>query len=354
MFFKVFPFLFLALFLFSCKKKKTDNPTVQGETKRGFLVLNEGLFNLNNSTLSFHSTEGKGDELDYFEARNGRGLGDTGNDMLRYGSKIYVLVNVSSTVEVLAYKTGKSIQQIPLQFNGKSAQPRSCVAYGGKVWITCFDGFVRAIDTTSFEVVHTIKVGQNPEGITIYGNRAFVANSGGLDAPVYDSTVSVLDLLTATEIGKIKVGKNAGALAATSNGKIIVGVRGNYSSIKPKMVFIDALNLNVINSLNISFKSFTLKQDNEIYLAYTDNQNTSKIGIFNTENYNWTNDNWLALNSFQTFYGMQWDEKGKRLFCFDAKGYTKSGEVLVFDQFGSKNLSFNTGLNPNSLLIYED
>ena len=45
------------------------------------LVLSEGLFNMNNSTLAKVNLQTGDIDYDYFKSINGRGLGDTGNDM---------------------------------------------------------------------------------------------------------------------------------------------------------------------------------------------------------------------------------------------------------------------------------
>src|ERR1700740_1090121 len=97
----------LSLILASCHKDKTVKPTPTPVTD-GFYVLNQGLFNDNNSTLSFYSYSTKAVTADIFSSVNGRGLGDTGNDIEIYGSKMYIVVNVSSTIEVVDPKTAKS------------------------------------------------------------------------------------------------------------------------------------------------------------------------------------------------------------------------------------------------------
>jgi len=80
-----------------------DHPT-ETETA-GMYILCEGLFNMNNSTLSyydfnksemlsFQDSDKKGTDktsYDYFKMANGRKLGDTANDLQRYGSKLYSL-----------------------------------------------------------------------------------------------------------------------------------------------------------------------------------------------------------------------------------------------------------------------
>jgi hypothetical protein len=96
-------------------------------------ILNEGLFNLNNSTLARYSFLTNRCSYDYFRALNHRGLGDTANDMDIYGSKLYVVVNVSSTVEVIDLQSGLSVKQIPmLTDNGSSRQPRAITFDSGK------------------------------------------------------------------------------------------------------------------------------------------------------------------------------------------------------------------------------
>ena len=96
------------------------------------IVMNEGNWHSNNASLTAYDLTRKKAVTDYFAEKNGRGLGDVANDALLYGSKLYVVVNVSSSVEVIDTATGKSIRQIPL-FNemGIAREPRricSCEA----------------------------------------------------------------------------------------------------------------------------------------------------------------------------------------------------------------------------------
>ena len=84
------------------KDSPEDNEGSNTETgTAGIYVLSEGLFNLNNSTLMFHSLKNGQTDTDYFRSKNHRGLGDTANDMAIYGSKLYIVVNVSSQIEVI-------------------------------------------------------------------------------------------------------------------------------------------------------------------------------------------------------------------------------------------------------------
>lgn len=74
----------------------TGDPT---ETDTAELyALCEGLFNQNNSSLMRFSFNNQRMVRNYFKTINHRGLGDTANDLAIYGSKIYIVANVSSTI----------------------------------------------------------------------------------------------------------------------------------------------------------------------------------------------------------------------------------------------------------------
>ena len=111
--------LFLLLFASCDDLEDTDTPSggddgMPAETGTAELyILSEGLFNLNNSSLALYSFKNNQLNTDYFRSINRRGLGDTANDMGIYGSKLYIVVNVSSQIEVVDLQSGKSVKQIP-------------------------------------------------------------------------------------------------------------------------------------------------------------------------------------------------------------------------------------------------
>ena len=115
-----------------------------------------------------------------FKAANGRTLGNTANDGIVYGNKIYLAVDQSNTIEVIDKKTKQSIKQIKtteLLGNAEGAEPRHISADGGKVYFTTYGGYVAAVDTTSFALQKKWKVGSYPEGLVIGNGNLYVANS---------------------------------------------------------------------------------------------------------------------------------------------------------------------------------
>lgn len=115
-----------------------------------------------------------------FNTANGRTLGNTANDGIVYGNKIYLAVDQSNTIEVIDKKTKRSIKQIKttdLLGNAEGVEPRHIIADGGKVYFTTYGGYVAAVDTINFALADKYKVGDYPEGLAIGGSNLYVANS---------------------------------------------------------------------------------------------------------------------------------------------------------------------------------
>ena len=170
--------LFLLLFASCDDLEDTDTPSggdggMPAETGTAELyILSEGLFNLNNSSLALYSFKNNQLNTDYFRSINRRGLGDTANDMGIYGSKLYIVVNVSSQIEVVDLQSGKSVKQIPmLSENGSSRQPRNIAFDGGKAYVCSFDGTVARIDTASLSIDALTRAGRNPDGICVQNGK---------------------------------------------------------------------------------------------------------------------------------------------------------------------------------------
>src|ERR1700744_2607397 len=94
----------------SCHKDKVipDNGTPTAQ-RAGLYVLNQGVATHNNSTLTYYDFTTMNLVADQFSVANTNKLGDTGNDAGIYGSKMFITVNISGVVDVVAAKTSKLI-----------------------------------------------------------------------------------------------------------------------------------------------------------------------------------------------------------------------------------------------------
>lgn len=79
------------------------------------LILNEGSWGYNDSELSLFNTASGQMNNNAFAQSNGRGLGDVGQDLLHYGSKIYATVSCSNSIEVMEANNSLHSTQIRLR-----------------------------------------------------------------------------------------------------------------------------------------------------------------------------------------------------------------------------------------------
>lgn len=325
------------------------------ETQK-ILVLCEGIMDRNNSTLAFYDLKSKTMKLDYFYTVNKRGLGDTANDMIKYGSKIYIIVNVSSTIEVIDAATGKSLKQIEMKTaDNKPKQPRYAAAYGGKVYVTSFDDTVTRIDTVSLKIDGSVKVGRDPEGICIKNGKIYVANSGGLDFLDLDKTVSVIDLNSFEEIKQIEVGLNPYQVFADSQGDVYVNVRGNYGDIAPSFKKIkpskDSYEVSTLTGVSVS--EFTIVND-KAYILHNEWGKERKVKVFDCKTEEVVTENFVTDGtSILNGYKITADAYSGDVYV-TTSDYTTSGNVLCFDNQGKCKFTLSSvGIGPNKVILLD-
>lgn len=338
----------LSVILASCHKDKKVSP-VSPPVTSGLYVLNQGTFNNNNSTLSFYDYTSKQVTPDIFATANNHGLGDTGNDIEIYGSKMYIVVNVSSTIEVVDKKTAKSISQIKL-FNGTVArEPRDIVFYKTNAYVTSYDGTVAVIDTAALTVSKYINVGRNPEQLAVANGKLYVANSGGLGYPNFDKTVSVIDLNTLTVTKTLTVGFNPQNVAADAYGNVYVLAAGDYGSNPSSLAIIDD-NTDVVKSLtNFDGSAMTIQGDNLYFIT-----SSNKIEVYNVKSQLVTNAGFITDGTVVTTpYSLAVDGTTGEVFVTDAKNYASNGSVFAFDKTGKKEYSVTVGINPGRIAFFK-
>ncbi|MGI6341688.1 MAG: YncE family protein [Bacteroidales bacterium] len=333
-----------------------DNPITEG--KKVLLVLNEGLFNMNNSTITYFNYDDSTAVTDYFAEKNSRGLGDTGNDMKLHGGKIYIAVTTSSLVEIMDAKTGVSLRQIPMFDDTKPRQPRYVCCYKDKAFVSCFDGNVAVIDTLTLQVEQYIKVGANPDGLVAVNDYLFVANSGGLNNPNYDSTVSVINLQNYQEIKKITVAINPYIIVPDKYGDLYVVTRGNYGNIPYQLHIVNSATLERTHTFaDISILNMCINDDNDIAYAYSYDFNTGKGNVitFNVRTEQLVSNNFISDNTkIKTLYGIAIDKETGDVYISDAKDFTNTGFVYCFDKDGKQKFNFEAGLNPSKMVFMKN
>ncbi len=332
---------------FSCEKSETKPNTVVSESSHGLYVLNEGVWQMNNSSISFYDFDAA-TTTDAFLAANQRGLGDTGSDLQKYGSKLYCVVNISETLEIMDLQTAKSLKQISL--SGK--QPRKITFDGAFAYLCCYDGSVLKIDTSTMAIVNTVQAGSNPDGVCVANGKLYVSNSGGLNFPNYGNSVSVFDLATFSHIKDISVGLNPTRMAHDAQGDIYIVCNGNYGSVPAQFQRIDSQTDELVETFPFPVSNFTIS-GTFAYLYYYDfSTQKYSVKVMDVSSETIVNENFIVDEvSILTPYAIAVNPATGDVFIADASQYTTNGDIFCFDAAGHFKYKFEAGINPTAIVF---
>lgn len=319
----------------------TEQATGGGGTS--FYLLNEGNMGSNKATLDFYDSASGIYRHNIFPETNptiALELGDVGNDLGIYGSRLYAVINVSGLIEVADARSARHIAALPIP------NCRYMCFHEGKVYVTSYagpvsagdpsarQGYVARIDTASLTIEATCPTGYQPEQAVAVGGQLFVANSGGYRAPDYDHTLSVIDLATFTPTATIDVAPNLHFVKA-QGGKLYVGSRGNYANTPSDIYVVNPITLTVENRLGIEADAFCFL-GNEM-IALRGGTNGKALLRYNPDTHtlsDFITDGTLA--DIRTPYGIAADERAERVYITDARDYVSPGRVICYDRSGRR------------------
>ncbi|WP_114939297.1 YncE family protein [Mucilaginibacter endophyticus] len=357
--------LFMVLLVASCRKAPQVIPeqveTIfapdPSSTIKGMYLLNEGNMNMNKASLDFVDFRtGVYKRNIYNEANPSvtKGLGDVGNDIGIYGSKMYVVVNISNKVEVLDVKTAKKLAQIDI------TNCRYVTFHKNKAYVSAYlgkvgdpkapNGIVAEIDTASLQIERKVTVGRQPEEMAIVGEKLYIANSGGYSPPDYERTVSVIDLASFTELKRIDVAINLDRLKADRYGDIYVTSRGDYYSIPSKLFVIDTKTDAIKKTFDIAASNLWIDDDTAyIYStewSYPQQKNTISYTMLNVKDETVLSSKFITDGTEKKIvvpYGIAVNPVTKDVFVTDAGNYVASGTLYCFDKNGRMKWQVQAG-----------
>ncbi len=342
----------------------------------GMYVLNEGNMGSNKASIDYLDLDEKKPTVHYhrniYSERNPnvvKELGDVGNDIKIYGSKLWIVVNVSNKVEVATADSCKRITQINipncryLAFKDGFAYVSS---YVGPVKLDQDAplGMVYKVDTVDFKKKDSVVVGYQPEELCIVENKLYVANSGGYRMPNYDNTLSEIDLTTFKEIRKIKVGLNLHHCQVDHYGQIWLTSRGNYNDVPPRIYWLYKGHnqlYEVIDSIDTPVSGLSIVGDSLYYYGSAWNSatatNTISYGLINVRTHQTIETNLFSAPQIKAItmpYGIMVNPTERDFYLMDAKNYVSSGSLLHFKPDGTFDWSVQTGDIPgHATFVYK-
>lgn len=367
------------LVLFSCRKIEIVVPSeyepvadgLQAEANPvGMYLVNEGNMGSNKCTLDYLDFTNGYYIRNLFSERNPnviKELGDVGNDIQIYGSKLYVVVNCSHKVEVLDAKTCVRISQIDIP------NCRYIRFYRGKAYVTSYvgpvqidleapQGAVYRVDTASLRVEAKVTVGYQPDELAVLGEYLYVANSGGYRAPDYDNTVSVIEIERFKQVQKIPVGINLHRIRADRYGKLWVTSRGDYKSMHSNLYVLQKrvgyTEMVVTDTLNIPCSNLSISGDSLFYYSTEWNEyaqsNTISYGLIDVRTKQIVSDNFITDGTegdIKIPYGIAVHPETKDIYVTDAKNYVSSGTLYCYDKKGKRKWGVRTGDIPAHMVF---
>lgn len=360
--------IFSVTFISGCREESivyppepvpVEDPSPRFDEIEGFYLLNEGNMGSNKSTLDKYVYDGAIYTRNIYGAANPdvpKELGDVGNDLKIYGSRLYAVINCSNKVEVMDAETARRIGQIEIpncrfiQFHGKYAYVTS---YAGPVEIRpdySQKGYVAKVDTATLQVVDRCIVGFQPDELAIVGGKIYVANSGGYMVPNYENTVSVIDLESFVEEKRFEIAINLFRVRPDSKGRLWISSRGDYYDNHSRLYCFNPKTEQVEKEFDIPVSAMDVVGDS-IYIvstswSYQTMSNTLTNAIIDTRLMEKVCDNFIKDGTERQIkipYGVKVNPLTGQIFVTDAGNYVNPGWLYCFSREGILQWKVRTG-----------
>ncbi len=330
--------LIAAVFLQSCSDDEVKVPTYEN----GVFVVNEGNFGPGNGTISFYDPVSGEVVFDLFgKANKGKALGDVVQSMYVEDEVAYIVVNNDKKIEVVDATTFQSIKTI-----GNLQLPRYFTTAGGKgyftEWVNFSDpGRVSVLNLTTYEVEETITTDYGAENLIASNGKLYVSNN-------FSSTVTIIDISTASIIETIEVGSAPGQLVVDSDGDVwVICGGGSDTDWNPLnngvLVEIDADDDAVKNTVELQMNVPVKLVNNSDVLYFIKGNSIYQYTI--------ADDTFDILHTITTssgLYGIGYNEDENLIYASDANGFLGAGTVYRMQTDGTEINNFSSGIGPNS------
>lgn len=333
---QVLPFALLGFCLLfaSCKEKPpTPDPF---NYENGVIVINEGNFQAGNASLTYIRRSDDSLRDDVFKLENERPLGDVAQSVTVVGDKAYIVVNNSGKIEVVDLPSFKSSCTI----TGMNS-PRQLLSIGNNQALVSdlYADAIHLVNLSNCTRTSTIPVGGWTEEIALWGNRAYVAQTG-------TDQLLVLDAVSPSLIDSITVGREPNSMAIDAHGKLWVLCGNALGQATPRLVRVNLATQQVETDWPFSSAQqspFRLCMNPGRDSIYFINDGIYRMSILDTQ---LPSNPWIAKGS-HNWYALGVDPVTGYIYAGDALDFQRRGKVYRFSPNSSTPLaSFEVGLIP--------
>ncbi len=330
------------------REDPVQDPPVSGDYSQGLFILNEGGFGSSNASVSFLDNDGQVYNGIFSEVNN-RSLGDTAQSIGFYEDNGYVIVNNSSTVEVVNRYTFNSVATVTSQI----VNPRFISFSGNNGFITNWgdpndknDDYVAVLNLATNLVESKIMVAEGPEKMVINNGKLYVAHKGGYG---YGNTITVIDIATqlvesSIDVADVPTGMViandflyvlcAGKAPFTQNETIgkLYKINASTNVVEASLDFPEGVHPSF---LEIDNTILYYTQGSAVYATPINNFQLSSSPIIEP-----TTDGLEILYGFTVTDGL--------IYMADAKDYSSNGKTFIYNINGALQQQFTVAIIPNS------
>ena len=217
--------------------------TIGKAVSAGLWAISEGTMGSGNGQLVYYDYNAATGKYVRNDGKKFTNWGDTPNDLMIYGSRMYSTITGASTdgvVRVVNPSTGETIKDIAITIGTDKQQPRRLAASNGNVYVTLYSGAVAKIDTATLTAQVAELSGTFSDGICVYGQSLYICNSGQGEG----NTISVVNISQFVETETITVPYNPVNIVSVGNGELYFTTASVWSG----PAFGNPANIHVLNT----------------------------------------------------------------------------------------------------------
>ena len=313
--------------------ENTEVPNIEKPYANGILITNEGNFTSSNAEISFIKNDLSTVYNKIFATNNSNAtLGDVAQYMAFNNDLAYIVMNNSSTIEIVDRYTFKKVNQITANLNA----PRAIAFSNGKIYVSnANDNTVTVYNGNTNAFIKSISLDNQPEKLVATSNYVYVQSSSFATA----NTVEIINSSSDTNTKDLSFGLPMNGITLDSNMVFVLGSDENKTEISK--IEKEAIT-KTISNVNLKSSRYLTLDNNNLYFTngtgiYTLSKDLNSIPsspIFNV------NDNsWSTLYGFNVIDG--------KVFSSDANGFTDNSIITVYDLTGNVLKTFTTEIGTN-------
>lgn len=346
----ILPFIALCILLLwtSCKPKEEATPAPPIDFVDGRMwIICEGSLGNGNGSLDLYRKYVDSFYSNVFTQVNGQPVGDVFQSMTRIGDRYLLCVNNSD--KVLA------IRRSDFRLDGMMTIPKPRyilrVSDEEAYVSTLFSNQVFVFNPQTLTVTDTITLpAQNPEGMLLVGNRAYIC--------AWDTAANQVFVVNTTthaiEDTVLTAGRAPQEIGQDNRGRLWI-LAGNVAKGKTAtLTCVDGNTHTTIKSFSFPAGADPLRlewnaaRDTLYFIGVNYNGGTAYNGVFRMG----VEDNALPTQPFipaqplQYFWGLGIEPVTGRIIVGDPKGFIQRGEVRFYNQQGQLQKTLTTGVGP--------